>query len=53
MSQTRRFSRFGLIVATGLFGLISFVPGGAAVSQASTSGGHQLVHVAKGDNWCC
>ena len=53
MSQSRRFGRFGLIVASGLFALISFVPGGAVAASSDSTGTHET-SIAKGDGpWCC
>jgi hypothetical protein len=57
MSQSRRFCRLGLVVASGLIALIGFVPSGAVAGQSTQGTTTQVVHASPakvpGDGWCC
>ncbi len=56
MSQSRRFCRLGLAVATGLIAMIGFVPSGAVAgsAQSATDGStHAVSPKGHGEGWCC
>lgn len=53
MSYSRRLSRLGLALATGLIAIVGFVPSGAVASGSADSGVVHSIPAKNGEGWCC